>query len=852
MRPSALAYLYARRLRTHPAQELLAAAGIAIGVALVFAVQVATGSIADASEQIIHGILGPGDLQLRARGEAGFDEALAGRVGTLPGVRRVVRGVAVTGRASAADGRALTVQLASADLAVGSAAGVARDPLGGLGRSEVILPAATAARLGVSVRTRPDGTLVLPTITLMVRGRALRTRVAATISREAGPVSGALAVFASLHTLQALVGMPGRLSGILIRSSTGAHARVKRELERSAPAGVTVTSAGEDIALLRQATAPDRQATGFFALVAALVGLLLAFNATLLSAPERRRMVADLRLQGVGGGDIARLLMFQAVCLGLAASLVGVVLGDVLSRAIFRETPGYLAAAFPLGTQTVIHWPVALLSVLGGVLAACLASAPPLLDLRRSRAVDAVRFGAGEPGQGVSLQLRVRLFVAGVALGVVSLVLPLVAGPRAHVEAIVALVGATLLAVPLALTGAVAAAQALAARTQRLNLLLLATRTLRATRLRGLALAATGAMAVFGTVAVEGAHRDLLRGLFRDYAQYVGSARLWVVNPGDYLATRELSPGGLTEAVQGAPGVSAVRPYYGGFLDVAGRRAWVIARSPAAPSSFPSGQVVAGDARAAAARLRAGGWVTLSVGLARALGARPGERVTLPTPSGAASYRLAATTTNLGWSAGAIVLGSRDYVRAWPGAAPTALEVETGAGAGLASVQRAIAARLGPGSAVDVESAGQRASRADALAREGLARLIPIATRLSLAAALATAAAMAASLWQRRPALASLRLQSFSPSQLRGIVWLESSLVIATGCLVGAAGGLWAHAQIDRYLRLVSGFPAPFTAGVGASLVQLALIVAATMLALVGPGALAAGAAPRLALEEQG
>ena len=86
MRLSGLLYLYGRRLRTRPVQELLAGVGIAIGVALVFAVQIANSSITDASSAIVRGIAGTATLQLRARDSTGFDEHVLQRVQRLPGV----------------------------------------------------------------------------------------------------------------------------------------------------------------------------------------------------------------------------------------------------------------------------------------------------------------------------------------------------------------------------------------------------------------------------------------------------------------------------------------------------------------------------------------------------------------------------------------------------------------------------------------------------------------------------------------------------------------------------------------------------------------------------------------------
>jgi putative ABC transport system permease protein len=72
MRVQTLVYFYGRRLRTHPIQELLAGLGIAIGVALAFAVLVANGSIAGSAGQIMRAVVGRADVQLQARNARGF------------------------------------------------------------------------------------------------------------------------------------------------------------------------------------------------------------------------------------------------------------------------------------------------------------------------------------------------------------------------------------------------------------------------------------------------------------------------------------------------------------------------------------------------------------------------------------------------------------------------------------------------------------------------------------------------------------------------------------------------------------------------------------------------------------
>src|SRR6185369_257158 len=85
MRLGTLAWFYGRRLRVHWMQELLAGLGIAIGVALVFAVQVANSSITSSAQETLKAIVGDATVQVAARDSHGFPADVADRVRSLPG-----------------------------------------------------------------------------------------------------------------------------------------------------------------------------------------------------------------------------------------------------------------------------------------------------------------------------------------------------------------------------------------------------------------------------------------------------------------------------------------------------------------------------------------------------------------------------------------------------------------------------------------------------------------------------------------------------------------------------------------------------------------------------------------------
>ncbi len=857
MRPGALLYLYGRRIRTHPVQELLAATGIAIGVALVLAVLVANASIGGSVSQLVHGIAGTARLQVAARDTHGIDAGLTRAVRRLPGVAHATPLLEQRARLSGPRGSA-SVLLVGADPTLARLNGwITRkaDPAVALMlRDGLLLPSAVANALGAH-----GGVLTgsahgdSRSVTVRLGGAAARLPVAAVVGPELiGPLSQSSVAVARIGRVQALAHLPGRVGRILVVPRPGSDAAVRAELRALVAGRATVEPVDAESRVLAQASGPNDQSTGLFAAISAIVGLLLAFNAMLLTAPERRRSVADLRLQGFTPGQVLVVLGFQALALGVVASAVGVALGELLARTLFGPVPTYLSFAFPTGSQRIVPpWTVAL-AFGGGVVATCLAAAQPLADLRRGRPIDAVYRSGGEPGQALGVRSR-RVALAIALLLCATTTALLLLDPAATVVGVGALALATLLAMP-ALLALVVAAAGRTARHLRLNMLTVATMALRSTTMRSIALAASGAVAVFGSVAIEGAHRDLVRGLDRSFAEYLGTADLWVTTGGEDLTTDGFRTRGAIARLRAQPGVAGVRAYYGGLLDVGDRRTWVIGRPAGDRPPFPPSQLVDGDAAAASRALRAaggaGGAVAASEAIAREQGAQVGGTIALPTPTGLHRFRLAATLTNLGWGPGAIVLGAADYRRAWATRDPTALEVDLDPGVDPAAAAARLQRALRPRWALTAQTTAQRLDQYERLAREGLDRLSVISKLLLAAAALALAAATGAAIWQRRRAIAAHRLHGFLPAQLRRALLLEAGIVLGTGCLAGALAGVYGHLLLGRWLRLTTGFPAPFSIAGWQTLETFALVATATVLLVLVPSYLATRVPARVALQD--
>jgi putative ABC transport system permease protein len=844
--PGALVYFYRRRLRAHATQELLAGVGVAVAVALVLAAGVAQSSITGATRHVVRAVIGPANLELRARAPTGFPEAMLGRVEGLGGVAQAAPLLERSIRMIGPGGRSASVYVAGTDVSLAVLNGLGRTlPLNALGPGVIGLSFASANALGVSRANQ--------TVTLVVDGVRRSIRVSALLGEEEiGALSGAVVGVMPLASMQTLLGEPGQVTRVLVRSARGQARRVAGELRGLAGGGLIAGNADEDVTLLEEALRPSGQASALFAIIGALLGFLLAFNAILLTVPERRQAIADLRMSGTPRSAIAQLAIFQALCLGVAATAVGVGVGYVLSLTLLAQSTGYLAEAFAISGATVIDAKSVLIAAFGGVAITFLASAVPLADLRRTLPRDAIYLGEGVPGNGLQSAAQRWLFGFALALLAAASVLYALA-PGAALGASVLLALATVLAVPVAFACVLAAARWVSERAPRMPTLAMALGGLQGTTLRSLALAATGAVALFGSVALGGARANLLSGIHGFAHAYAADAPVWVSEPGDNQATGRLAGDGGQRAIERLGGVANVRAFQGAFLTVGRRRVWVIARPPGGAQSVLASQAVGGAAGAAEAdrRLAEGGWVAVSQQIAGEQHVRTRGIITLPTPTGPRSYRVAALTSNLAWSPGVVFMSTRDFSIAFASTAPSALAVTPRAGVPVAEVVAQVRGLLGPGSGLEVASAGTREAKIDALTSEGLSQLGVISSMLVIAAVLALAAALTSSVHQRRGALASLRLTGAAPGRLRRILAVEAALMVGAGCLTGAVAGIYGQFVIDAYLRHVTGFP---VAGAGASarpFVVLVVVLAAAFAIVAVPAWLASRVSPAVALSEE-
>jgi putative ABC transport system permease protein len=908
MKPANVLRLYRVRLRARIVQECLALAGIAAGVALLFASQVSSQSLSSSVGQLSHGIVGSATLQLVARDPHGFPAGMLARVRRISGVRAAAPLLEASANAiGPAGSESVELVGATPSLALLGGSLVRRlqlEPFGGVGG--VVLTAPLARTLGVTKFGREA--------TFQVAGKTTRAPLYETLSaRQVGALAQSPVALAPLFFVQEMAGLSGRVSRILVAPAAGAQSRVRAALEVLAAGRLNVEDTAYDERLFAKAATAANQSSALFAAISALVGFLFAFNATLLTVPQRRRLIAELRRDGYAPRTVIAVLLVDGLVLGLIACALGLALGEELSIHLFHSEPGFFSLAFAVGSQRVVSPQSIAIAAGGGMLAAVVATLSPLRDIfsgkegpgrsRVTRASSAGRFGhAGRtgdasvseclPGSVASVSLigprfgqsafgrlrhplghdplaaiavrerstgarsAGRLALAGLVCIAAATAL-LLAAPDAAIPGMVLLVAALLLELPLALAATLALVGALA-RTIVSPVPHVAVMELGSARARAVAIAATGAVAVFGSVAIQGAHGDLLKGLENAASETNASVDVWVSPAGSYdlLHTTPFTPL-QRPALEHLPGVRAVGIYRGGLLDYGERRVLVIAPPRQAAPLLPAGQLVQGAARQAEARVRAGGWLVLSRALAAAEHLHVGEAFTLPSPD-PTGFRVAALSTNIGWAPGAIVMNADDYVRAWGSEDASAYGILLARNfppaRAVGEIERVLNPRTPPTSrtpsGLTAQTATQHAARQRALDREALARLTQIATSIPIFAMLAMAAAIGAMVWQRRPRLAKLRLEGLPRADLWRTILLESLLLLGVGCVTGAIFGLYGQQLADRALTRVIDFPVVYSVAPLTALGSLALVTAVALAILAIPGYLAASVPAALALQD--
>ena len=363
-----------RYLLRHPLQILFALVGVALGVAVVTAIDLANSSADRAFRLSADALAGRATHQV-VGGPNGLAEefyAQIRRAGSWPQSAPVVEGYAAV-----PEQPGLTLRILGIDP---FAEGPFRNYSPGIdGRTDVgrlltaadtiLLNQATAARLGLRVGD---------SLSLEIAGESRTVSLLGLLQpddRVAAQAMEDLAVL-DIAAAQELLGKIGRLSRIdLILPEGEPGARLLARLQAQLPPDAAIIQADSRQQSMAQMTRAFQLNLTALSLLALVVGMFLIYNTMTFSVLQRRHLLGALRTLGVTRRELFKLVLAEALLIGILGTLAGLVLGVLLADSLLAlVTRTINDLYFVLNVRSLAITPLALgkglLLGLGGTLAA--------------------------------------------------------------------------------------------------------------------------------------------------------------------------------------------------------------------------------------------------------------------------------------------------------------------------------------------------------------------------------------------------------------------------------------------------------------------------------------------------
>ncbi len=140
-----------------------------------------------------------------------------------------------------------------------------------------------------------------------------------------------------IATAQELLGMTGRLSRVDLIIPDGQAGRAELDkIRRVLPPGTEISSAAARSQSVTQMTRAFSLNLSALSLLALIVGMFLIYNTMTFSVVQRRNLIGTLRVVGVTRPEIFSLIVTEAVLLGLLGTAAGLMLGIILAQTLIQ------------------------------------------------------------------------------------------------------------------------------------------------------------------------------------------------------------------------------------------------------------------------------------------------------------------------------------------------------------------------------------------------------------------------------------------------------------------------------------------------------------------------------------
>lgn len=349
---SALDQITFRQWQRHKLRLALTILGIALGVAVFFAIRTANRSLVTSLNSTIEKLAGRSTLQIVA-GEAGFPKEILDRVRTTPGVQYaepLTETVAITPLGNGEKLLILGLDTAS-ELSIyedsfdqGNVS--IKNPLAFASRGDSIaVTRSFASRFGLKEGDK---------VPVDVQGgrRELTVRGLFSASGAGSVFDGNVAVM-DLAAAQDAFGREGRIDRIDVSNMPDISVdELQQRLAAWLPSGVRAVRPNVRGQSLENAVSSMHYGLTIMSSLALTIGIFIIFNSFGISLNQRSREIGILRALGVTSRGIQRMFLAEAALMGLVGALIGIAGGYGLARISMRFVGDATASFYGFTTST--------------------------------------------------------------------------------------------------------------------------------------------------------------------------------------------------------------------------------------------------------------------------------------------------------------------------------------------------------------------------------------------------------------------------------------------------------------------------------------------------------------------
>ncbi len=851
--------LVLRPLVREPLRASLTILGIAVGVAVLVAIQLSNESAIAGFESSVDAVAGRANYQVVSEA-ALLDEgvlaslrkvwAVGGRFAPVIDAEGLLRPSGIPIRVLAVD---LLSDLHFRDYRYASVAGTGKTTASAAGvresattffelfrKDSVVVPEAFAAANRLKIGNRIEIELAGKTSSFVIRG----------ILMPEGPATafnGSIAIF-DIAVAQSAFGLEGKLTRVDLLLPEERVDEIRPLLEASIPGQARLERPSQRNDRVDRMLRAFRLNLFALAAVALLVGVLLVYNTVLMSILRRRRSIGIMRTLGVTRPQLLVTFLFEGCLFGMIGSMIGIALGKVLADGMLSVVGKTVNALYIATTPAPVNVSAGLAAaaIATGTMASLVASLQPALEASATPPSELVRPGLYQRVAPSALRwLAVASAFSFALAALLSRTQPISGVPAGGYASVLFVVAGFSLVAPIAL---LATARALAGPLRRIAGVpgQLSVTSMPAS-LRRIAVA-TAALSIATGMMVAVA---LMVGSFRDtvdawVAQTVKSD-LWLRPARDLSNAQSATfPAAISEAIDKLDFVAAYDRFRG--REIVYKDTMIMVGSgdfdtALIHSDLP--MVAPSSATDALSHAIESDGVLVSETFAYRFGVSVGDRIALPTASGSLEFPVSGIYRDYSNDRGVVVMDRSLWIERYGDDSINTVAIFLKEGVDPDSARVEIEKRLGAEFRVFATT--------NATIRREVMRIFDQTFRITWAllgvalivAVLGIVNTLSAIIIERRAEIALLKVLGVSQGQIRAMLALESGMIGLCSTALGLASG-WILALI--LIHVINRQSFGWTIEFAPPTIVIVVSIAATFLTTTIAGLIPSGTARGIAI----